>query len=103
MDKNTDNACDLRKLHSHYYEQISEIRKRRELYFQLEATKDFEEKVEEFENNLKKSYSDTINDSFFKYAIEIFPYDSNFWEKKFIGKIIFEEDQIDQDGTVILD
>ncbi len=31
------------------------------------------------------------------------PYDTNFWEKKFIGRAIFEEDQNDGDGTVILD
>jgi hypothetical protein len=40
-------TSDLRKVHSQYYEQINEIRMRRELYFQLEATKNFEEKVEE--------------------------------------------------------
>lgn len=76
---------------------------RRELYFQLEATKNFEEKVEQLENDLKKSYSDTVNDAFFKYVIEVFPYDTNFWEKKFIGRVIFEEEQPDADGTVILD
>jgi len=41
------------------------------------------------ESNLKKSYSDSINDAFFKYTIEIIPYDSRFWEKKFMGRIIF--------------
>lgn len=41
----------------------------RELYFQLNATKNFEERVEEFETTLKKGYSDTINDAFFKYAV----------------------------------
>jgi hypothetical protein len=62
---------------------------RRDLYFQLSCTKKFEEKVEELESTLKKSYSDSINDAFFKYAIEIFPYDANFWDKKFMGKKIF--------------
>lgn len=53
---------------------------------------------------MKKGYSDTINDAFFKYAVELFPYDSGFWEKKFIGRMIFEvEEEAEADGTVILD
>ena len=59
--------------------------------------------MEELEGTLKKGYSDTINDAFFRYAVELFPYDPTFWEKKFIGHIIFEEEQPDADGTVILD
>ena len=39
----------------------------------------------------------------FKYCIEIVPYDSNFWERKFIGRRIFDEDEDYADGTVILD
>ena len=33
----------------------------------------------------------------------MFPYDSGFWERKFVGRIIFDEDAVDADGTVILD
>lgn len=89
--------------HSQKYEQIGEIRLRRELFFQLKATRNFEERVEELEANLKKSYSDNINDAFFKYAVEIVPYDSRFWERKFVGRVIFEEEEEDMEGTVILD
>ena len=79
----------LQRTSSQHYQQINDIRMRRELYFQLDAAKNFEERVEEFETTLKKSYSDTINDSFFKYAVELFPYDAGFWERKFAGRAIF--------------
>lgn len=75
----------------------------RDLYFQLESTKHFEERVEDFEASLKKSYSDNINDALFKYATSIAPYDANFWERKFLGRIIFEEDEKEGDTTAFLD
>ena len=53
--------------------------------------------------SLKKSYSDSINDALFKYASEIMPYDSHFWDKKFLGRPVFEEEENDGEGTVILD
>jgi hypothetical protein len=93
----------LQKSNSEHYHAISEIRTKRDLYFQLDATKHFEERVEEFEISLKKSYSDSINDALFKYAAEVTPYDPNFWERKFIGRPIFEEDEKEGEGTVILD
>jgi len=79
----------LQRTNSQHYQSINEIRMRRDIYFQLNSTKHFEEKVEELEATLKKSYSDNINDAFFKYAVEILPYDSNFWDKKFVGRPIF--------------
>lgn len=51
---------------------------------------------------MKKSYSDSINDAFFKYACEVIPYDPYFWDKKFNGKMIFDEEE-GEEGTVILD
>jgi hypothetical protein len=35
----------LQRSNSQYYQQINDIRMRRELYFQLKAAKNFEEKV----------------------------------------------------------
>lgn len=66
-----DNKLDMdnHKENSQKYEHIGEIRLRRELYFQLEATKNFEERVEEVESHLKKGYSNSINDAFFKYGV----------------------------------
>jgi hypothetical protein len=31
------------------------------------------------------------------------PYDSRFWERKFTGRMVFEEDEKEAEGTVILD
>lgn len=58
--------------------------------------------MEEFEATLKKSYSDSVNDALFRYAAEVMPYESSFWERKFAGRQIFEEEK-DAEGTVILD
>ena len=51
---------------------------------------------------MKKSYSDSINDAFFKYSSEVIPYDPHFWDRKFNGKMIIEEEE-GEEGTVILD
>lgn len=93
----------LQKSNSQHYQAIAEIRSRRELYFQLAATRHFEERLELFEANLKKSYSDSVNDALFRYAAEHLPYDPAFWERRFAGRAIFEEEEKEAEGTVILD
>jgi hypothetical protein len=98
-----DTELRVQRSNSQYYQVIAEIRSKRELYFQLAATRHFEERLEQFEVNLKKSYSDSVNDALFKYLADHLPYDSRFWERKFAGRIVFEEDEKDAEGTVILD
>ena len=93
----------VQRSNSQHYQVIANIRNKRELYLQLEATKLFEERLEQFEINLKKSYSDSVNDILFKYLAEHVPYDSHFWERKFTGRMVFEEDEKEAEGTVILD
>jgi hypothetical protein len=93
----------LKKSNSQHYHAIAEIRGKRELYFQLAATRHFEERLEQFETNLKKSYSDSVNDALFRYATDHLPYDPRFWERKFAGRAIFEEEEKEVEGTVILD
>lgn len=79
----------VQRSNSQHYQLIADIRGKRELYFQLAATKLFEERLEQFESNLKKSYSDSVNDILFKYLAEHIPYDPRFWERKFTGRMVF--------------
>ncbi len=77
------------KSNAQHYQAISDIRSHRELYFQLAATRHFEERLEQFEASLKRSYSDSVNDALFRYVSHHLPYDPRFWERKFAGRLIF--------------
>ena len=91
------------KSSAQHYQAVADIRARRDLYFQLAATRRFEERAEQVEALLKKSYSDSVNDALFRYATEPFPYDPSFWPRRFAGRPIFEEEEREGEGTVILD
>ena len=47
----------------------------------MKCVPDINAEVERYESVLKKSFSDTINDSVFKYITEVIPYDKKFWTK----------------------
>lgn len=59
--------------------------------------------MDEFESSLKRSYADAVNDAFFSYATDPLPYDPNWWERKFAGRAVLEEEQTDGEVTVVLD
>jgi hypothetical protein len=52
---------------------------------------------------LRRSYADAVNDAFFSYATDPLPYDPNWWERKFAGRAVLEEEQTDGEVTVVLD